>query len=241
MIGAGVTFTNLDYPHPTEAAGLYDSSSRFGSTFYTHRFNGKQYVGASYEYSEVVSSSTSTGSQAQTQAFLPFYTAYLKPTLSFSLSGGLQHVNITQVPLPIYRSWSPAANVSMGWQTHKISLAASCSRLITSGGGLIGAYQSENAAASVHWQLARAWNVASTAGYMATNNVAPFAHMVSPGGHTLSGSASVQHSISEHFIMEVGYARLRQNYSNIAVIASAPNTNRAFVSVSYQFTRSLGR
>ena len=76
---------------------------------------------------------------------------------------------------------------------------------------------------------------------MATNNVAPFARLVSPGGHTLSGSASVQHSISEHFIMELGYTRLRQSYSNIAVIANAPNTNRAFISVSYQFARSLGR
>jgi hypothetical protein len=241
MIGAGGTFTNLDYPHPTEAAGLYDSSSHFGSTFYTHRFREKQYVGVSYEYSEVVSSSTSTESQAQTQGFLPFYTVYFKPTLSFSLSGGLQHVTITQSPLPPYRSWSPALIVSMGWHTRRLSLAASGSRLITSGSGLIGAYHSETAAASARWQLARAWNVGSTAGYMATNNVAPFARLVSPGGHTLSGSASVQHSISEHFLMELGYTRLRQSYSNIAVIANAPNTNRAFVSVSYQFARSLGR
>ena len=61
------------------------------------------------------------------------------------------------------------------------------------------------------------------------------------GGHTVSGTVSVQHPMSEHFKAELGYARLHQSYSGIAVISTAPDSNREFISISYQFTRPLGR
>ena len=41
--------------------------------------------------------------------------------------------------------------------------------------------------------------------------------------------------------MEFGYTRLHQSYSGIAVISNAPNTNREFISISYQFTRTAGK
>lgn len=241
MVGGGGTFTILHYPHPTQAAGLYNSSSQLGSAFYSHRLSGKQYVGGIYQYSETLSSASDTQSDAQTNAILFFYTAYLKPTLSFSVSAGPQSVDITQHPSPTYHTWSPAVIASMGWQERRVSLAASYGRLITGGGGLVGAYYSENAAASIRWQFAHTWNLGSAASYMLTNNVSPSTRLAAPGGHSISGSASVQHSISEHLMVELGYARLLQRYSNIAVIATAPNTDRAFFVISYQFARALGR
>jgi hypothetical protein len=39
----------------------------------------------------------------------------------------------------------------------------------------------------------------------------------------------------------VGYTRLHQAYSNVAVLSTAPDTNREYVSISYQFSRPLGR
>jgi hypothetical protein len=41
--------------------------------------------------------------------------------------------------------------------------------------------------------------------------------------------------------MEVGYQRLHQSYGGIAAITSDPDADREFASISYQFTRPLGR
>ena len=62
-----------------------------------------------------------------------------------------------------------------------------------------------------------------------------------PGGNTASGTAVLQHRIGEHFNAELGYARLHQNYNGIALVSTAPDSDRVYISVSYQLTRPLGR
>jgi hypothetical protein len=47
--------------------------------------------------------------------------------------------------------------------------------------------------------------------------------------------------MGEHFNAEIGYARLHQSYSGVAVISSNPDSDREYVSITYQFTRPLGR
>jgi outer membrane protein assembly factor BamA len=129
----------------------------------------------------------------------------------------------------------------MGWQGLHTNFAVGYSRIVTGGGGLLGAFHSNSANASARWQLARTWTVGAAASYAIYKNVTPFFSLSSPGGHTVSGTVSVQHPISEYFNAELGYTRLHQSYSGIAVISNAPDANREFVSVSYQFARPLGR
>lgn len=241
MIGASGTFTNLHYPNPAEVSGLYDSSSRGGSAFYNRRLSRKHYIGATYRYSRTLAYPVNGQSETQTHTIFVFYTTYLKPTLSLSFSGGPQHFDVAQSSLPAARSWSPAAAASMGWQGRHTNFAASYSRTVTGGGGLLGAFHSNIANGSARWQLARTWNVGSAASYAIYKNVTPFSFLASPGGHTVSGTVSVQHQISEHFNVELGYSRVHQSYNGIAVISNAPDTNREFISVSYRFARPLGR
>ena len=51
----------------------------------------------------------------------------------------------------------------------------------------------------------------------------------------------MQKQFGQHVNVQLGYTRLHQDYSGVAVLATTPNTNREFVSVSYQFSRPLGR
>jgi hypothetical protein len=60
-------------------------------------------------------------------------------------------------------------------------------------------------------------------------------------GDSISGTASLQQMIGQHVNVQLGYTRLHQNYSNVEVISATPDTNRVFVSISYQFSRGLGR
>jgi hypothetical protein len=60
-------------------------------------------------------------------------------------------------------------------------------------------------------------------------------------GHSVFGTASLQQQFGQHINLQLGYNRIHQNYSSVAVLAATPNTNREFVSISYQFSRPLGR
>ena len=241
MIGASGTFTNLHYPNPAEVPGLFDSSSQGGSAFYSHRLSRKHYVGALYQYSHILAYPVGAQSEVQTHTIFGFYTLYLKPNLSLSLSGGPQHSDTAQLPQPALRSWSPAATASLGWQGRHTTFAASYSRIVTGGGGLIGAFHSNSATTSVRWQVARTWNTGLAGNYAIYKTLTPFFFLANPGGHTVSGTVSLQHQISEHFNAELGYTRLHQTFNGISLISANPDMNREYISISYQFTRPLGR
>jgi hypothetical protein len=54
------------------------------------------------------------------------------------------------------------------------------------------------------------------------------------------GTAGLQQQFGQHLNLQLGYTRLHQDYASVAVLAT-PNTNREFVSISYQFAKALGR
>jgi hypothetical protein len=241
MIGGGGTSTLVNYRSSAEASGLSNSNSRGGSAFYNLRLSSAQYIGAAYQYSIMVANSVNDESDIHLNTVSFFYTVYFQPGLSFSLSGGPQRFSVVQSSLKATGSWKPTATASMGWQRRNFNWAASYSRTVTGDGGLLGAFQSNSADASVRWQLARTWTIGSTASYGIQKNLLTALYSTNPGGHTVSGSASVQHSINEHLSMALGYERLHQSYSGVAVISNAPDSNRESISILYQFTRPIGR
>jgi hypothetical protein len=247
MVGASGTFSTLHYLDPSQVPGLYDSSSQAGLAFYSHRFARGQYLGVTYEYQRLLAYPNTGVSKTQTQAVLFFYT--YSPTRRFSMSmfGGPQYSETVepptsglQSPNPELRSWTPAAGASLNWQARLTSFALSYSHVITGGGGLVGAAQQDSATLTARQQITRTLN-ASVAGGYSQNDVIGSALLGVTDGHTVFGTASLQQSLGQHLSVQLGYTRLHQNYSDIAVISAMPNTNREFVSISYQFSRPLGR
>ena len=247
MIGAGGAFTNLHYPNQSQVPGLYDSSSQGGLAFYSVRVSRINYFGAAYQYQRLASYPTLGTNETQTQALLLFYTVY--PTKGFSISvfagpqyadSGPQFAATGSTPSPASQSWNPAAGGSLSWQGHLSSLAISYAHLISSGGGLIGAVKTDNVGASIRQQLRRTLNATVAGGY-ADNDILAAATLNSGNGHTVSGTASLQQQFGQHLNVQLGYTRLHQDYSTVAVLAATPNTKREFVSISYQFSRPLGR
>ncbi len=241
MVGVSGRFSDLHFPNSEEVPGLYDSSSVGGSAFYDHRLSRKQHLGVSYQYSRILAYPSGAQSQTETHSIYLSYTFYVMPRLSISVSGGPQYSSVAQSPQPAFTSWTPAVTASMGWQGHRASFAASYSRMVTAGGGLVGAFHSNTANASAHWQIARTWSVGSGASYAIYENLTPFFFLSNTGGHSVSGSVSIQHPIGEHFSANVGYTRLHQSYGGIAIIANTPDTNRESITISYRFARPLGR
>jgi len=240
MIGASGTFTNLHYPNEAQVPGLYDSSSRGGSAFYNHRLSKMHYIGATYQYQMFLAYPTVGQSETQTSSIYLFYTVYLRPTLSISVFGGPQYSNTVQVGLPTMTGWSPAGGASMSWQGKLTSFAASYSRSINSGGGLAGAVEASTASGSFRRQLTRMLSI-SLGGSYASNDVLDALPALNNGGQTISGIASVQRQIGEHFNLQAQYMRVHQSYSEIAAISNIPDRNRVALNISYQFSRPLGR
>jgi hypothetical protein len=84
----------------------------------------------------------------------------------------------------------------------------------------------------VRRQLACIWNVGAAVKLRDLQESDSAVFPGSPRGHTVFGTISAQHQISEPFTAELGYTRLHQNYDGIAEISNAPDTKSEFISVS---------
>ena len=248
MIGATGTFSNLHYLDQAQVPGLFDSASQGGLGFYSHRVGKGQYLGASYAYQRLLAYPTEGLAETQTHAAIFFYTfAPTSSHFSLSLFGGPQYSDTTQPAIPAQhlpalqmKMWTPAAGASLGWRSRLTSLALSYSHTISSGGGLIGAVKLDSATVSARQQLTRTLSASITGGYGA-NQIIGNSLFGAYNGHTISGTASLMQQFGEHVTAQLGYTRMHQTYGNIAAISANPDTNREFISISYQFARALGR
>lgn len=247
MVGASGTFTNLHYPNPSQVPGLNDASSQAGLAFYSHRVAKMNYLGVTYQYQRLVSYPTQGNNETQSHAVLFFYTLYPASRFSITFFGGPQYSDTIQppqsssaTPISPVRSWTPAGGASLSWQGHLNSLALSYLHVIAGGGGLVGAVQMDSATASVRQEITKTLSGSVSGGYV-QNDVLGTLLLGENNGHSISGTATLQQQFGQHLNVQLGYTRLHQNYSSVTVLALTPNTNREFVSLSYQFSRSLGR
>jgi hypothetical protein len=242
MVGASGTFSNLHFPDQTQVPGLYDSSSQAGLAFYALRLPHKQYFGVTYQFQRLASYPSVGLDETQTHAALIFYSIYPAKGMSLSFFGGPQHSDTMQ-PIstgPALRQWLPMGGTSVGWQGHLTSVALSYVHTVASGGGLIGAVHIDSGNASFRQQIRRSLSGSLSGGYAQNDLVGGFL-LGASNGHSISGTASIQQQVGGHIVAQLGYTRLRQDYSSVAILASTPNTNREFISISYQFSRPLGR
>lgn len=248
MVGTSGTFSNLHYLDQAQVPGLFDSSTQGGLGFYSHRVGKGQYIGASYAYQRLLAYPTEGLAETQTHAALFFYTfAPTSSRFSISLFGGPQYSDTVQPPFPPtqlqsseLKSWTPAAGASLGWQGTLNSFALSYVHIVSSGGGLISASKLDSATLSARQQLTKTLNASVTGGY-AQNDIIGSPLLGAYNGHTITGTASLQQQFGQHLSAQLGYTRLYQSYGNIAAISANPNTNIESVSISYQFSRPLGR
>ena len=236
LIGATGTFSELNYPTRSQVPGLFDSTSSTGQAFYTHRLSGKHYLGATYDYTNLLSHPN--GIRTETHSVLLFYTLYLNSATSFSVFAGPERSESHGAVLTPAQ-WSPAAGGSFGWRREHTSLEMNASRRVSGGGGLASAVHSLDANASVRQQLSPSTTVGLSANY--SLNEALRLLPSTSNGHLVSGTISFERRLGAHFGFDMAYTRLHQSYNNIAAISRAPDVDHVLVSISYRFERPLGR
>jgi hypothetical protein len=238
MIGATGLFSELHYLNPSEVPGLQNSHSKAAEGFYTYRISKRHYLGAKYQFQYLLA--TPIHAETETHGVNLFYTLYLRPTTSLSLFAGPQYYDSRGGGLPAAKSWSPSYGGSFAWQGQRMSFAMSGERSIAAGGGLQGAVRGEGASASVRGQLSKAWGMGVSAYYANSTLLTPQLGGAN-GGHSIAGTVSLHRQIGQSLGLELAYTRLHQSYPNLSVLSAAPNTNRVWLSLSYQFIRPIGR
>jgi hypothetical protein len=242
MIGGGGDYATYSYSQPDQVQGLYNSRAAGGSFFYSTRLRERMYVGASYQYQNFLSFQTNSPSTTtQTQTVFGFFTFYVKPSFSVSVSAGPQYYTASQTLLPTESSWQPMTMVSIGWQGEKTTIAASYSRTVSAGFGLNGTFHSNNFTTSINRRLNRAWTAGVSGAYSNLQSLTPAFATSTAGGHSLFGTVSAQRTFNEHFNVLLGYNWIHQTYPGVQVLVSNPNVNRVFVTFNFTFTKPLQR
>jgi len=247
MIGASGTFTNLHYFESSQVSGLADGNNQSASVFYSYRPSRMHYIGVNYQFQRLMSSSPTEGdSETQTHAILFYYTLYPTSRLSLSVFGGPQHSNTTQgalggIPLPPAISWNPSVGGSVDWQGNSTNVALSFSHAISGGGGLSGAVKSDSANVFLKHRITRTLDGSASGSYARNNVLGSPLFGGTNNGHSISVTGSLSQQLGEHLSLQLGYSRVHQVYSGVEVLAATPTVNREFVTVSYTFSRPLGR
>ncbi len=241
MIGGGGSFTKFDLPNPTDAAGLYNSDESGAELFYNRRLSRAQYFGVDFNYGRILAHPSNGTVETQVQTLRPFYTLYISRACSVSISAGVDRTDATAPQAPESISWSPSVVASVGWQGVRGNIAGSYAHTVTSGGGLLGVYKSNDVSASGGWRFARTWTGDLSANYTDISEVTPLTVSSLTGGNTITLGASVQHPIGERFSSSLQYQYLHEDYGSIASIAANPDSNRVSFTFTYQFRKALGR
>jgi hypothetical protein len=241
MVGGSGFFSNYRFPDKANSPGVYDSDGLAGAGFYNRRLSRTQYLGVMYKYSDVLAYPPGTRIETQIHALLPFYTLSFNRNFSLSVSGGAQHVLVAQKNLIRQTAWSPQAIASFSWQGNRGSLIASYLHTTTAGQGLLGAYNSNSGNVSGLWKIARTWSVTAALAYQATDAAIFVTAQSYQGGYSVMGNATLEHPFGDHVTVSGEFDRLHQEYTGLAIIAANPDSNRESFTVTYRFTKSLGR
>jgi hypothetical protein len=250
MLGASGNYGKFSFPHQTQATGLYDSSSSGGAGYYSERLTQSQYIGFHYVFSRDLTLPDGQQSEALTHSFEGFYSFSPRPAFSISVSGGPQYTSGSYAGTAANAtakssSWGPAVSAGVGYQGTNVNVALSFSHAVAGGMGLIGVFETTGGNASLRWKATRMWTIAAHGSYriqkdQISSQVAAL-DFYNAGGHSLTAGISASREFGEHFSLMFGYDRIHQAYAQVASIANDPDNNHEYVSISYQFTRPLGR
>jgi hypothetical protein len=254
MVGGSATFyTSRFRDVPAGSVDLLDSDTQQADGFYTHRLTRSYWVGGAYEFQQL---SFSPGvDQATTHSFLLFNTIYLRPRMSISLFAGPENWDyssqqITQViTVPVVlvistpvsaQKWTFAAGGSFNWQGEHTSVQLEASRRVSDGGGILGAVELVSVQAALRQKLSHSMTLA-LGGIAGDDRLLANFNGVADRLRSASGSVAIEQMLGRSFMVSLGYGRDYQRESGGTPPPTDVNHNRGWVSLSYNFSKAIGR
>jgi hypothetical protein len=113
---------------------------------------------------------------------------------------------------------------------------------VTDGGGLIGASQLLSINAAIRRRVTTGWTLGGSGGYAsndALNNLGSYSPYTS--FKTATSSIFAERLLANNLWLRFGYARDFQRQYGTGLTPGNVSHNRSWVTISYQFSRPLGR
>jgi hypothetical protein len=250
LVGVGGNYYFVNYGSVASTPGIsgfIDSRSASGASFYAHRFSNRHWVGATYNFQQLM---FDPGSRTVIHRALGFYSLILGSHMTLALWAGPQYStsNVSNLlvaqlgaggTLALPSQWSPAAGVMLDWQGSHTSLHAGYSQQITDGGGLAEAVTMQLADAEFRRRLAARWTATAGVAYARNNPLHTISATVPL--RSLQGNAGIEYRLTDSLGVSVLYGRQQQRYEYPLLPVATANQNRVWFSLFYTFVRPLGR
>ncbi len=253
VIGGGGTFYDAHFRDiPAGTAQLRDTSTRSGNAFFNHRFTARNWTSVTYKYSHIAS--TPGVNTDVTHSVLLTHTIYLAQHMTLSFFAGPEYSSldtqtVTMLIAPPVISFaafsnhenflSAAGGANFSWQGQLTSVRLGVARQVSDGGGLLGAVVLTNVNGGIRRQLTRSMAVNLNAQYGRNRELGSALAGNTPL-QSASGEAGVEQKLGANFLLRLQYDRDYQKGS-LATPVGSLNHNRGTVSISYNFTRPMGR
>jgi len=247
LVGANGNFYFENYDAPstsTTANYLIDTRSWGGNAFYAHRFFSRHWAGFTYNFQRLL---FDPGYRSDVNRTLLFYSVSAGSHVVFSLWAGPEEISsvIPASVLPLLGSgtsqqhWSVAGGADLSWQGKRTSTRVGYTRQTSDGGGLAQAVRLQQVSGEVRERFTAKWTGSVSLGY-AKNNPLNMVNGTAPY-HSWVGSVGCDYSLTSNLALNLSYGRDHLSYAYLGVPAVTSNRNRAWASVSYSFSRPLGR
>lgn len=237
IVGVSGDFTRLHFLNGSSTSGLLDNESWGADGFYSTRVSANSSIGLTYSHQNLETLG-SLGEHTNSDSGLIFYTLYPKPRVTLSFFAGPSYVTNHLGPSE-QSTWLVDGGLTLGWQGARTNIQLSAIHNLSDGGGLTGAVRSYSVSSAIRREFAHQFVGTVDLSYSENSVLA-----ASSGDrfYAIDGTVGIQKTILQRFGVALMYGRDHQTATNTGVLSNVlSDHNRAWASVSYSFSRSLGR
>jgi hypothetical protein len=250
LVGVGGTFAILNYDSIASGLALTGNSvgSRVwsGNAFYSHQFTRRYSVGVQYS-AQATSSDISTGQfSSLTHAIFGFLNISLSPAVHVSVFAGPQRAelndNLVEATAPFSSHLAKltyAAGSTLQWQGEHNGLTATfVQRLGDAGLSGGGAVSMRNATLQIQHRITKQSSLSLSGNYVSNSQFDPLSLV--PLTDAVSAGLTITKVLTPRLTLSL--SGLRQQFIGGGPVGfSQPNHDVAAVSLSYSFSRPIGR
>ena len=252
VIGVGGTFYDSHFRDvPAGSTPLNDTSTRSGNAYYNRRLGAQNWAGVTYKFQH---NEFGAANLNVTHSILFSDTFYLGGHTTLSFYGGpeystLDTVFVTMNIAPPIISFATVSNTehllsgafgaSLGWQRSLTSLRLAVSRQVSDGGGILGAVQLTSVSGGIRRQLTKSTAADLNIMYGHNRELGSTFAGQSPF-QSATGGVGLEQALGAHLVLGLDYYRDYQK-GNLGIGDESVNHNRGAITISYSFTRPIGR
>lgn len=257
IVGGSGSYYFTHFSDVTDGTGnsnsLLNTKSAQAQGYFNHRLTARNWGGLTYRFQRLTFGSGIN--QTIAHSILYYHTIYLQPTMTLSLFAGPEYTDVSSqtvtqvIQLPFilvtstpvdHQSWSASGGATFAWQGRHTSMQAGFVRRVNDGGGVLGAVRMNSVDVAARRQLSAVSNLLVGATY-AVNDSIDFTTTPGSSIRGASGRIGYERLLAHNLNLAFGYARENQNQKSTGVPAADINHNRGWITLSYDFSRPLGR